>query len=199
MSRRLMFVLLVNGMLIASGIPGPAHRVSGQQPIGVEAPKWDLGDRWTWQRGNDQITWTVVGTSGGYAVQSKSGSDTSTTHLGLDFSSREVHFVQLQFPLTVGKEWIYSIEGVTPGGRAVKWDIKRKVEAMESIAVPAGTFDAVRVSGHHCVGAYCGDFVAWYAPKAKQVAKITWSNADYWFGSQRGLSQVLVSYELHTP
>ena len=199
---RIVLVSFVGGMLINAAVYGPSRQVLAQPATTVEAPKWDLGDRWTWQRGKDEITWTIVGTAGGYAVQQKFGSDTSTVHLALDFSSKDVHFAQVQFPLTPGKEWTNTVEGIGPiSKQPTKWNVKRKVEGMESVTVPAGAFDAVRISGHHCnlANGYCGDFMAWYAPKAKQVAKIMWPNSDYWLASQRGASQVLVSYELHNP
>ncbi len=201
MLRRFVLVSFIAGVLIAAELHGISPRALAQQAILFEAPKWDLGDRWTWQLGKDEITLTVLGTSGGYAVQQKAGSEVGTYHFALDFSSKDFHYLPVQFPLTVGKEWMYTLEGKY-SGRPATWNIKRKVEGMDSITVPAGTFDAVRISGHHCnitSGGYCGDFVAWYAPKTKQVAKVTWTSSDYWPQIRRGLSQLLVSYELRNP
>jgi hypothetical protein len=200
MFSRIILVTFVGGILVGAAVHGPAPRVLAQ-PAAVEAPKWDLGDRWTWQRGSDEIIVTVAGTTGGYAVQEKIGSSTSMYHYASDFSSADVHFSQFQFPLTLGKAWMYRIEGTASNGQPAKWNISRKVEGMESVTVPAGTFDVVRISGRHCNVAKgnCGDFVVWYAPKAKNAARIITANADYWPGSLRGFNQVLVSYEVHNP
>jgi hypothetical protein len=93
--------------------------------------------------------------------------------------------------MSIGKEWAYIVEG-TYSGRAVKWKIDRKVEAMESVTVPAGTFDALRIPGHDCnltLGG-CGDFIVWYAPKVKNFAKIIWTSDRFWPPDLRGASQV---------
>ena len=86
-------------------------------------------------------------------------------------------------------------------GQPAKFDVKRKVEGLESVTVPAGTFDAVRISGNHCNLTHggCGGFIVWYALKAKYVAKITWASSRYWPGSLQGQDQVLLSYEVHSP
>jgi hypothetical protein len=187
-------------VVLGTRIAADGVRVFAQQgAISIDAPAWRLGDQWTWQRGKDQVSSTLVGTTGDYTFRVQIGSDTSMSHYSLDFSSRDAHFTQFQFPLTAGKEWSYVIDG-TFNGRAFTWVVHRKVEAIESTTVPAGTFDAVRISGHHCnvtVGG-CGDFVVWYAPQVRQAAKITW-DTSYWPPSLRGLTQVLVSYQLSNP
>jgi uncharacterized protein DUF3108 len=101
-----------------------------------------------------------VGTTNGYAMRVEVGADTRVLHYNADFSSPDVHFNQFQFPFTVGKTWSYEVNG-TYNGRAMKWMVQRKVEAMESVTIPAGSFDAVRISGHHCntTESGCGDFV----------------------------------------
>ena len=181
MYSRTVLVSLVGGILVGVALHGASTRISAQQAT-VEAPKWDLGDHWTWQRGNGEITATVVGTSGGYAVQVKSGTGTSMVHYTFDLSSTDTPFINYQFPLSVAKEWTYTLEGTYAGS-------------------PAIAFDTVRVSGHHCniTRGYCGDFVTWYAPKAKQAVRTTWTSSKYWPVDLNGLNQVLVSYELHNP
>jgi hypothetical protein len=218
MSRRLVFAQLVSGMLVAASLlalASPSARVYGQEPTPLDAPKWDVGDQWTWQHGTDRITWTVQAAGGGYTVQAKSALATRMIHIGLDFSSTDLqhillHDMSLQFPLTVGKEWRYSITGNNPQtGTPLSWSIQRRVEKIESITVPAGTFDSVRIAGHQCVavapntGTYpyvavspCADFVTWYAPKVKQVVEIIRIGAASYWGELAG-SQILVAYDLH--
>lgn len=199
MGRIPLVVILV--MMLGTGVVQDVTSVSAQQVTSIDAPVWSLGDHWTWQRGKDQVSNTVVGTSSGYAVRYESGADVSMNHYNPDFSSPDVHFLQYQFPLTIGKTWSYMVSG-TYNGRAYTWRIERKVEAMESVTVPAGTFDSVRISGHHCntSDGYCGDFVVWYAPKVRNAVKITWKVASrYWPPSQNGISQMLLSYQLANP
>lgn len=195
-----LLVLLIVVVVVGAGVADVAVPVSAQQATSIDAPVWSLGDHWTWQFGKDQISNTVAGTTGGYAVRYESGSDTSMTHYNADFSSPDAAYLQYQFPLTIGKTWSYEIEG-TYNGRAVKWVVQRKVEAMETVTVPAGTFDAVRISGHHCnttLGG-CADFIVWYAPKVKNAVKASWSASRYWPLSRRGVTQVLVSYQFGNP
>jgi hypothetical protein len=225
MRSRLGFVLLVSGIVIATGVLGltaPSPRVYGQEATALDAPKWQVGDRWTWQHGTDRITWTVLAASGDYTVLSKSVAlGERRIHIGLDFSSPDLqnsllHDMSLQFPLTVGKQWTYWITSanmVPNSGKAINFRIERKVEKLESITVPAGTFDSVRIDGHQCANApvanvtngalpagtpNCLDFVTWYAPKIKQVVEIIRLGPSYWWGQQTG-SQILVSYNLQNP
>ena len=158
MRSRLGFALLVSGVVIATGVLGlaaPAPHVYGQEATTLDAPKWDVGDQWTWQHGTDRIIWTVQGAAGGYTVQSKSALATRMIHIGLDFSSTDLqnillHDMSLRFPLTPGKKWTYEIAGVATNGVYRRWTVDRKVERLESITVPAGTFDSVRIVGHQC-------------------------------------------------
>jgi hypothetical protein len=137
-----------------------APQVPAQQTIALGAPKWDVGDQWAWQIGNDQITWTVLSASGEYAVQEKSATETGIFHVAADFSSTSAssayflpQFYELQFPLALGKAWTYTkrvgAAGSTPGaaGAGVEVEVTRITEGVVSITVPAGTFEAVRIFG----------------------------------------------------
>jgi hypothetical protein len=142
-----------------------------------------------------------MGVTGGYAVQVTTSSTTIIAHFETDLSSPsgDDQYLALQFPLTVGKAWSYTIAG-TYAGQAMRWTITRKVEDTESVTVPAGTFDTLRIAGRHCNNyGGCGNYVSWYAPKARQTVKITWNDATYWPARVKGLTQALLSYQLNNP
>ena len=223
MGWRIVLIPLVSVILVSATAGGMAPHAVAQQTIALEAPpKWDVGDQWTWQLGNDRVTWTVLGAGGEYVVRQKSATETGIIHLAADFSStRESalfflpQFYQLQFPLTLGKEWKYRTRGsfgYTSGGES-ELEVTRIAEGVVSITVPAGTFDSVRIFGRsHAYKGQVGnqgfgatfnpaptaDFIVWYAPKLKQVARITWQG-NLWFGPYAGNSLLLVSYKLHNP
>jgi hypothetical protein len=220
MGWRIVLIPLAGVILAGSVAGGMAPQVLAQQTIALGAPKWDVGDQWAWQIGDDQITWTVLSVSGEYTVQEKSARETGIMHVAADFSStRESpvlflpQFYQLQFPLALGKGWTYTqvVSGSVVG--EVELQVTRITEGVVSITVPGGTFDAVRIFGrtrsptrspyiNYGVGSgqvTSGDFVVWYAPKVKQVVRITWQGQNFWPGGYQGVSLLLVSYKLHNP
>jgi hypothetical protein len=200
-----------------------APQVLAQQTIALGAPKWDVGDQWTWQIGNDQITWTVLSASGEYVVQEKSARESGIFHVAADFSSTSApsayflpQFYELQFPLALGKAWTYT-KRVAAWSYAAGADVEvtRITEGVVSITVPGGTFEAVRIFGRsHVLGIRVnpggldtraptlnpsGDFVIWYAPQVKQVVRITWRGRLFWPAQYGNESLLLVSYKLHNP
>jgi hypothetical protein len=167
---------LVSVILVSWAALGMAPQALAQQTIALGAPKWDAGDQWTWQIGNDQITWTVLSAGGEYVVQEKSPRETGIFHVAADFSSTSASsayflppFFELQFPLALGKVWTYT-KGVAPPGAApynpsggpgtsatsansVEVEVTRITEGVVSITVAGGTFEAVRIFGRsHALG-----------------------------------------------
>jgi hypothetical protein len=139
-----------------------APQVLAQQTIALGAPKWDVGDQWAWQIGNDQITWTVLSAGGDYVVQEKSARETGIFHVAADFSSTSTssayflpQFYELQFPLALGKAWTSTKRVAAVGSTAagVEVEVTRMTEGVVSITVPGGTFEAVRIFGRsHVLG-----------------------------------------------
>jgi hypothetical protein len=139
-----------------------APHALAQQTIALGAPKWDVGDQWIWQIGNDQVTWTVLSATGEYVVQEKSARERGIFHVAADFSSTSApsgyflpQFYELQFPLALGKAWtstkrVVPVKTIDP---PVDVEVARMTEGVVSIKVPAGTFDAVRIFGRsHVLG-----------------------------------------------
>jgi len=115
--------------------------------------------------------------------------------------------------------------GSLPRSTSSGGEVTRITEGVVSITVPGGTFEAVRIFGRshpldpskgspyagpakgmpsvtspgNPLPAYSGDFVTWYAPRVKQVVRITWRGLRFWPAQYEGASLVLVSYKLHNP
>jgi hypothetical protein len=224
---RIVLIPLVSVILVSWAALGMAPQVLAQQTVALGAQKWDAGDQWTWQIGNDQITWTVLSAGGEYVVQEKSAREAGIFHVAADFSSTSAssayflpQFYELQFPLALGKAWTNTKRvGARSTAAGVEVEVTRITEGVVSITVPGGTFEAVRIFGRsHALGGNGspypglagpgnyffppsdrGDFVVWYAPQVKQVVKITWQGRRFWPAQYEGASLLLVSYKLHNP
>ena len=90
----------------------------------------------------------------------------------------------LQFPLEVGKKWEGRWE-TTSLTQETRWTASAEVEAIESVTVPAGTFQAFKVKFQGTYngrafatgrGSWTGSRqeTAWYAPAVKRVVKMQW-------------------------
>jgi hypothetical protein len=175
------------------GAPGPA----------VAAPTLRVGDRWTYQ-GTDgyrvPIVWeetheiTAIGPQGitvritakGPTVDSQRTETWSAPGVvltGAVFDSETDRFdpalIRYKFPLTSGETWRQSVRDLNkpPGPFG---PIQRHVEVggYESVATPAGTFDAIRMRiimqlDDETVWQYptqC-NYVVWYAPAVGAMVK----------------------------
>lgn len=87
-------------------------------------------------------------------------------------------------PWKVGQEWSCQ-SSYDFNGNAGTIIVKGKIEAMEKVTVPAGSFDALRVKQN--IGGT--DTVSWYAPAAGQFVKID-------AGANSPYSMELTSYTL---
>ncbi len=215
MGWRIVLIPLVGVIVVSSAAHGMAPQVLAQPTISLEAPKWDVSDHWAWRIGDDQVTWTVLDASREYAVLEKSARETGIIHIAANFSSTRksssllLPFYQLQFPLALGKVWTYTTKSVMGFfGSVSDYEVTRITEGVVSITVPAGTFDSVRIYGRVrsmqplTFGGQTptaqGDFIVWYAPKVKQVARITWQGY-IWQPQYNGANLLLVSYKLLNP
>lgn len=84
----------------------------------------------------------------------------------------EPAFPQFQFPLTVGKTWQQDVIQSQPD-----WELHATmgvsviVEAEETVTVPAGTFQTVRLAGHYTASEATVMTHFWYAPAAGRSVK----------------------------
>jgi len=193
-------LFIVLGVLILLGLVAYARIYFARQSGLVDPPKWAVGDEWTWHNSDGpDVSFRVVGVQGGaYAVQVHSRGRDTTIHVGPDLSLQNADWFRFQWPLTPGRTWTYVVTG-TLNNRRVTWQGTAHAAAVESVTVPAGTFQAVRIDGRHCnmTDGGCGDFTMWYAPQVQYVVKLLVGNTSYWVPAVRGFRQELVSYQVH--
>jgi hypothetical protein len=159
-----------------------AQAISGA----VSAPKFAVGDTWTFSRldqlMNKETSYTqkVTAVNGDGGVQV--GSNITLSAAGNIVKSGAFSYspeeVKLQFPMSVGQT--YSAEYGYNDQSEHSWvrEIDAKVEGVETVSTPAGDFQAFRVkitgSWHdktdHTVGGVI-DETMWYAPAAKRFVK----------------------------
>jgi hypothetical protein len=161
----------------------------------AERPEISVGDRWTYQRKN--LDTGEVRPPGPLNV-SQVTANTITVRLGSmeRTFSREWNLLEermnkkanyrayplwlfFRFPLTVGKKWdgIWETNNFLDDSQA-RWRGKSEVKAIETVTVPAGTFQTFRIEFE---GSYQGTFGAgsrrdtfWYAPAVKRWVKQEW-------------------------
>lgn len=206
------FMGIVAG-LIAGG-------VTAQELTRAELPEVKVGDRWVMKSrdvasGTDRqpigITVTSV-TADTIVVQSGQRNERTYSREwnfrenrreGKVNSSASPQWLFYSFPLEVGKKWQGSWESVS-SSQTTRWSGKAEVERVESVTVPAGTFQAFRIrfEGHYNAQSNTSpnswngsrSETAWYVPSVKRAVKTEWQE----FGSNynhRELNE-LQSYRL---
>jgi len=138
----------------------------------VNAPKLTAGDTWTyrvttekgpsgWNESRDEITVSRVTSSSIYYTSKPSGSTQppKESFAGLDWSrARDVNGKEtvvnkpFAFPLSAGKSWEveYGEQHPTKTHASEQWNHKYTVVGFETVEVPAGKFNALKVEaeGH---------------------------------------------------
>ena len=148
------------------------------------APTLRIGDRFTLQRGDDaRASFEVVGLlPDAYLIDGGAGPGGFQLRRGLDLSYQGEFFpngeplhvlspadVRYHWPLWVGKRWQCEFVDRTIGGPAMPVEVAYFVEAVETISVPAGTFEALRIVRHERRRTSQGPSrlrtqLTWYAP-----------------------------------
>ena len=156
--------------------------VAQAQPA-AEKPKFSVGDKWQFQQSTADgktTTWSreIVETSSGEQLRVRMGSGKVEDYDGaMNFmpeGNAERVRVLGKYPLKVGDAWTFSRKFPNPG---VAEEGKAKVVALESLTVPAGTFQCYRVEAEASLTnkAYKENrtWVRWYCPEVKWIAKET--------------------------
>jgi len=94
---------------------------------------------------------------------------------GAELQRFEPNSLGLQFPLVVGRGWQGKCQRFDEGREAGTFVGIYKVAGMESVTVPAGTFQTFRVEGQAYEVKAPGRrwrFVHWYAPEARMEVKL---------------------------
>jgi hypothetical protein len=179
-------LLLAGAVVFALSMPASAQTVN--PPVVVP------GDHWVYQTGigKQSLTVTEVKADGTIVAQIESPSlggqearftkDWNVVLQPQDLAGNTVflHYnppvcVMPPSPWNVGQTWSCASK-FDLGNRVGIVEVSGKIEAMEKITVPAGTFDALRV--REKVGGVAS--VAWYSPVARQFVKIdAGANSSY--------------------
>ena len=100
---------------------------------------------------------------------------------GTELQRFEPHSLGLQFPLTVGKAWQGSSRRFDEGRDAGTFVGAYRVARIETVKVPAGTFQTFRVEGETYEVRVPGKrwrFIHWYAPAVRSEAKLAAVDPD---------------------
>ena len=147
-------------------------------------PEWRVGDRTVLQLGDlSRLTLVVAGRlPDAYVLDNGSGPGGLTMRRGLDLSNlgdyagngEPFHLLspadtRYHWPLWVGKRWQCEFVDRTVGGPAMPVEVAYFVEAVETISVPAGTFETLRIVRHERRRTSQGPSrlrtqLTWYAP-----------------------------------
>ena len=182
--------------------------VLGQITTPIPRPEVKVGDMWTYVR-TDKYTKHIIGTFV-HTVQKIEGGEITVESRPVDSEGRGLLWVFTSewnlrkrgtatfdpvipgyaFPLELGKTWEGSFTSPSLSDTGpVDNNLKGKVLGVESITVPAGTFDVMKIQletswiykgafGRVGGGLTTGTFnqTIWYAPKAKRFVKMEVEN-----------------------
>ena len=192
-------------MVGLTGLSGGEGGLKAQELTRAERPEVKVGDRWV-TRSKDvatgelrqPFTTTVTEVTDNTIVVQVGGRTVSTLSREWNVIETKVDdkvtftatplWMFYQFPLEVGKKWSGRWE-TTSLTQATSWTADVVVEAIESVTVPAGTFQAFKVRFQ---GTYNGRAFAtgrgswtgrrqqtvWYAPAVKRAVKGEWQESS---------------------
>jgi hypothetical protein len=184
---------------------------AAQTALRADRPEVKEGDVWVFQ-----VTDVVIGdkktpntqtvkqvTPDRIVVENSSGSTGTFTRDWNQIDSKQGETVtfkadpawmQYDFPLEVGKKWSPRFTTVSRSGeQTTRWQWTAVVERAESVTVPAGTFDALRIrldgfyNGARGTSTWTGrrTQTIWYAPAARRTVKSEYEESTQG-GSQSG-------------
>jgi len=109
----------------------------------------------------------------------------------------------LNFPLKPGKSWEARVLETDAEGNQRLHEVRARVESWETVRVPAGTFNALRVVltddiSKDGVLVQQGEDVSWYAPEAQRTVKTEETSFDPATGERRRRTISLVEYVLRS-
>jgi hypothetical protein len=151
-----------------------------------------------------EITMRFINAKNGYArvltfdrdlglisARSASGGDGST------YSPAVRYFT---FPLRIGETWTATSTETSTAGKTRQHALRGRVEAVDTVSVPAGTFRAIRVVLESEVledsKILYGRDVSWYVPEIRRTAKSELESRDSVSGQVKTRTVVLTTYSL---
>ncbi len=199
-------------MLLAMAPPQTFAGTTCSEP--VPAPRFVVGEKWTWrgERGEettDEVihvegeTTEIKWTNGDIAfldkdrvlrkVLRKNGEVITTQGAG---AYTTVGQKVLDFPLQIGKKWEYSYFANASSGRypMLTYYQRYEVVSCEEVTTPAGKFSTFKVRvDQNTVGiSMTGTYYFWYAPEVKQSVKRQYVPSRYW---SKTFDLELINYE----
>ena len=155
----------------------------------VPAPSWSVGDEWTYRwespQGSGTVTWWVSRDEEieGQPYWVMEGANQEIWHRKSDLAVAQVALGKrlqsrnhpphqfLDWPLSVGKAWERAFQEERPVTRETRDVLFRyHVEAAETVTVPAGTFQTLKIVRRIRSGAVATEL--WYSPEVRQWARI---------------------------
>jgi hypothetical protein len=178
----------------------------------VEAPVWNVGDKWTYKDAAGE-TWTnevAKVEEDLFIIKSSRSQDlvaydrkTLNGAFLIDESGRRQKntstFRKLyDFPLFVGKKWTdATASAALRSGEQANFVHDFKVDGVEKITTPAGTFNTYRIHYKQTnMRAGNGWVRYWYSPEVKIWVRREFEKSSFWPNAQWTRDAQLVSYEL---
>ena len=179
----------------------------------VEAPVWNIGDQWTFKRVDGQTFFQeVVDVKedlfivkvGGERDLSAYDKKTLNIKYIIEESGRQLKSTSnrrrlFDFPISVGKKWVDTTTAVPVGGRTeVTYVNEFKIEGVEEVTTPAGTFKAYKIyyNQKNMASGNTGWVLYWYASDAKMWVKREAEKTDLWVRVGWAQNAELVSYRI---
>jgi hypothetical protein len=160
----------------------------------IERPALKVGDTWTWQRTDlwkgevnpNKIKSTVesINAQGNYRVEMLGVNGTSTratwdadlNGVKYKFQGEDMYQAWYKWPLNSDTSWDFAYKLAPTSGGVMTLSFTCKVNKLERVKVPAGEFDAVKLT---CEGPWANgersgtnEAVTWYAPAVKTFVKL---------------------------
>ena len=180
----------------------------------AECPEWQVGDKWIYQRDEQQIAIEVIGTEEldgkkCYALKRLGNKIIFTRDIencGTKRGSDDEFITKwnppqkfYSWPLEVGKKWKEKLrlfwDTTRWGKEGFNWDPdpvwrESKVIGIEEVIVPAGKFTAFHIYTTETMKGTTVEFHRWYSP---QVKNVVWAK-----GYSRGIpwEEKLIAYSL---
>ena len=190
----------------------------------VSAPKYQVGEKWTWRDEKGREGMGVVLQAEGDMAQVRlmtgdvasydkdwiiqkvvrtTGEVVTTQGAGATVMAR-VGQKTLDFPLQAGKQWEIGAYAQAKSGLGTmeRYYERYRILACEDVTTPAGKFSALKVEVERGMSATAprggaprsGTYYLWYAPKVKNIIRLHYVPSQWWSGG-RHLNIELTSFE----
>jgi hypothetical protein len=191
----------IAALCLSLGLSQGVHADTDFQKVTIDRPEIKVGDSWVFTR-LDGYTGSLLGSETekitalseaeitihssmyGTIIYNSDWNLIAQVHDGAR-TGLETFRPSLAFPLAIGKKWKWQADFKNAKGEQLSYKPEAEVIGWEKIAVPAGSFDALRItssgsySGTGPRGAFSGTFqqTYWYTPEASRVVKHQFQNS----------------------